>query len=92
VSDVRDLPGTNVVELREVLQALMVELPRQDEIKRLRARLNQQGKYVPTDWLVAKRRGMRENDWKLALGYSLATATPAGHAETHQQQQHLANL
>ena len=33
---------------------------------------------------------LKESDWKLALGYSIAT--PGDHIEEHLQKQHLASL
>lgn len=44
-------------------------LPREDAIKRERAALNAEGKYYPTDWEVAKGRGIKEDEWRVALGY-----------------------
>ena len=45
------------------------ELPSQDNIKRARAAFNQQGKYYPTNWQIAKRRGIEEDKWRIAMGY-----------------------
>ena|SRR3990167_5086070 len=44
-------------------------LPREDNIKRIRAALNAKGLYWPTDWKVAKARGINEDRWRIALGY-----------------------
>lgn len=52
-----------------VLLASLNDLPREDNVKRVRAKFNQEGKYYPTDWKVAKGRGMEENEWRAALGY-----------------------
>lgn len=45
------------------------ELPSQDNIKRIRAAFNAEGKYYPTSWEVAKKRGILEDKWRFALGY-----------------------
>ena len=45
------------------------ELPSQDNIKRIRAQFNHDGKYYPTSWTVAKKRGIEEDRWRMALGY-----------------------
>ena len=93
VADLRQIPDENIRTLsilQPKLQRLMSELPNQDEIKRVRARCNQQGRFIATDWKVAKARGIKESDWKLALGYSIAT--PGDHIEEHLQKQHLASL
>ena len=47
----------------------LYDLPREDNVKRVRASFNAQGKYYPTDWKVAKGRGIEENQWRIALGY-----------------------
>lgn len=47
----------------------LYDLPREDTIKRIRAEFNSQGKYYPTDWEVAKRRGIKEDQWRVELGY-----------------------
>ena len=45
------------------------DLPREDNIKRERAKLNALGKYYPTDWKVAKARGLKEDLWRVENGY-----------------------
>ena len=47
----------------------LYELPREDNIKRIRARFNSNGKYLPTSEAVAKKRGIDEDTWRLAMGY-----------------------
>lgn len=48
----------------------MYELPREDNIKRVRARIqNVDRKYLPTDIEVAKKRGWKEQEWREYLGY-----------------------
>jgi len=53
----------------------LYKLPYQDNIKRIRARFNSNGQYYPTEWAVAKRRGIAENEWRLRLGYPLKEDT-----------------
>ncbi len=47
----------------------LYNLPREDNIKRIRAKFNASGKYLPTDLAIAKRRGIKEEEWRSALGY-----------------------
>jgi len=47
----------------------LYELPREDNIKRVRAAFNAEGKYYPTEWAVAKARGIKEDEYRIALGY-----------------------
>lgn len=49
--------------------ARMYDLPREDNVKRIRAKFNSNGKYYPTDIKVAKARGINEQSWRVALGY-----------------------
>ena len=43
----------------------MPTLPREDEIKRIRARIqNERKMFLPTNWETAKRRGIKEEEWK----------------------------
>lgn len=43
----------------------LFDLPREDNIKRIRAVIqNVQGRYLPTVWEVAKKRGMKEQEWR----------------------------
>jgi hypothetical protein len=48
----------------------LFELPREDNIKRIRAKYNSIGLYLPTEWAVAKGRGILENEWRKAMGYN----------------------
>lgn len=48
----------------------LYNLPREDNIKRIRAALNARGLYWPTDWKVAKARGINEDRWRAFLGFS----------------------
>jgi len=46
--------------------------PSQASIQRWRATIqNEDKKYLPTVWAVAKRRKMNEREWKEALGYKV---------------------
>jgi hypothetical protein len=48
----------------------LYDLPREDNIKRIRAKFqNEDGLYLPTTWEVAKRRGIEENKWRVFMGY-----------------------
>lgn len=40
-------------------------LPREDHIKRIRAKIqNEEKKWLPTSWIVAKKRKIAEADWR----------------------------
>jgi len=56
--------GDEGVWLKDILK-----LPREDNIKRERARFNEEGKYYPTDWAVAKARGIKEDEFRVHNGY-----------------------
>lgn len=47
----------------------LYDLPREDGVKRIRASFNHEGKYFPTDWKVAKGRGIEEDRWRVEMGY-----------------------
>lgn len=53
----------------------LIDLPREDNIKRVRAKFNAEGKYYPTDWKVAKARGIKEDEWRTELGYPTKAQT-----------------
>lgn len=63
------------VERLAVRLSDLYDLPREDNIKRVRAQFNSEGKYYPTDWKVAKARGLKEDEWRVALGYPAKEAT-----------------
>lgn len=43
----------------------IMHLPREDNVKRLRAKIqNEELLYLPTSWEVAKKRGIKEEQWK----------------------------
>jgi hypothetical protein len=46
------------------------KLPREDNVKRIRAKIqNEQKKFPPTEYAVAKKRGWAEQEWRNYLGY-----------------------
>ena len=48
----------------------LFELPREDNIKRIRAKIqNDLKEYLPTDPVIAKKRGWAEDEWRSYLGY-----------------------
>lgn len=53
------------------------ELPREDNIKRIRAKIqNEEWKFLPTRWEVAKRRKLEEDRWRVELGYEPRMTSP----------------
>lgn len=49
----------------------LFEMPREDNIKRIRAKFqNERGLYPPTTWEIAEARGMKAEQWRAALGYA----------------------
>lgn len=67
------------------LQNLMLENVHQDNVKRIRAKFNEEGKYWPTDPLVAKNRRLLEKGWKIDLGYNTQESA-IGDAELTKRQ------
>lgn len=50
----------------------MYELPREDNVKRVRAKFqNEENKYLPTDLDIALKRGILEDVWREAMGYKV---------------------
>lgn len=45
------------------------KLPYQSSIKRVRAKLQSKGKYLPTNWKIARLRGVSEDEWRIAMNY-----------------------
>ena len=77
-SRVRELKGREAVYLEDEF-----ELPTQDAVKRVRAVFqNVEGKYLPTDWKVAKKRGIERAKWEDGLGYNLTSTEVATHKQT----------
>lgn len=51
----------------------LFELPREDNIKRIRAKIqNEERQYLPTNAAVAKKRGWNEDEWRSYLGANVA--------------------
>lgn len=49
----------------------LYDLPREDNIKRYRAKIqNEEHKYLPTTWEIAKARKINEEIWRRELGYA----------------------
>lgn len=49
----------------------LYELPREDNIKRVRAQIqNDDKQFLPTTWEIAKQRKINENVWRKAMGYT----------------------
>jgi hypothetical protein len=47
----------------------LFDLPREDNVKRIRAKFNAEGKYWPTDLKIARARGILEDQWRVEMGY-----------------------
>lgn len=51
----------------------LYHLPREDNIKRIRAKIqNDLKEFLPTDPKIAKKRGWQEDEWRKFLGYPVA--------------------
>lgn len=51
----------------------LYDLPREDNIKRIRAKIqNEEKLYLPTDAIVANKRGWKEDEWRSYLGKYVA--------------------
>lgn len=49
----------------------LYELPREDNVKRVRAQIqNVEKMFLPTSWAVAKQRKINEDVWRVAMGYA----------------------
>lgn len=66
---------SNKIKNGSVFLQDLYELPREDNVKRIRAKLNEQGKYLPTDLKIARRRGIKEDEWRQAMGYPVKADT-----------------
>ena len=55
---------SELVEDGQVLLQDLHKLPREDHIKRYRAKFNAQGRYLPTEEKVAKARKINEDVWR----------------------------
>lgn len=53
-----------------VLLENLYDLPREDNIKRIRAKIqNVDGLYLPNSWEVASKRGIEKEKWETFMGY-----------------------
>lgn len=50
-----------------VALADLFDLPREDNVKRIRAKFNSQNKYLPTSLEIALQRGILEEKWRLFM-------------------------
>lgn len=58
-----NIPAVKLSEIKK--------LPREDHVKRYRARIqNEENRYLPTKWEVAKKRRIARKQWEEALGYT----------------------
>lgn len=63
------------------------ELPREDNIKRIRAKIqNEEKLYLPTSETVARKRKWNEQEWRKSLGYSSVNIEEEQEVEAHLQQ------
>jgi len=76
----------------------LYNLPREDNVKRIRAKIqNDQKKFLPTILKVAKKRGILEDEWRVAMGYPTKESsgtlnpswTPSSYKESSNSQSYL---
>jgi len=48
----------------------LYELPNQETVGRWRRKVQEEGRFVPTRWEVAKARQFKEEEWRTLLGYN----------------------
>jgi len=53
----------------EITLKRMYDLPSEANLGRWRRHYQEKRLYVPTEWKIAKARGMKQEEWKQALGY-----------------------
>lgn len=57
----------------------LYELPREDNVKRARAYWqNSKNMFLPTDPKIAKKRGILEDEWRVAMGYPTKESAGTG--------------
>ena len=56
--------GNTSVEVRSLF-----DLPREDNVKRIRAKFTEQDKYLPTSWEVAEQRQIEEGRWRAYIRF-----------------------
>lgn len=77
-------------EKRAVYLKDLYDLPREDHVKRIRAKIqNDEKKYPPTQWEIAKRRGFLEDEWRVLMGYASKGFEKEEAIETAQQKKHI---
>ena len=65
-NNILNIDGELLVKLKD-----LYELPREDNIKRIRAKFqNEKKQYLPTDPIVRKKRRILEDEWRSNLGYN----------------------
>lgn len=62
----KDESGKYCVRLEDTMK-----LPKEDNVKRIRAKFNEQGLYLPTNPNVIKKRKILDKQWKKDLGYNI---------------------
>ncbi len=56
---IKFVEGERYIKLKD-----LYSLPREDNVKRIRAKFNERGDYLPTNPEVLKQRGLKEKEWK----------------------------
>lgn len=64
-SIVKDANGDIYVRIKD-----LYHLPREDGVKRYRAKFNEQGKYLTSNPQIRKQRKQKEVEWRQELGYN----------------------
>ena len=71
----------------------LYDLPQQDNAKRIRAKIqNEEHRFVPTKWEVAKKRGMLKEDWEKNLGYPSDNFVRNENIEKAEQDSHIESI
>lgn len=75
----RQADGKDYVEVRSLF-----DLPREDNVKRIRAKFNEFGHYLPTSWEVAKQRRISEGQWRAYIQrFPIEDSSPEVHECEH---------
>jgi hypothetical protein len=78
--------GVSVAQDGSVPLHRLLDLPREDNVKRVRAKYqNEEHKYLPTNPDVLVKRGIAEDYWRDALGYNLTKDEWARHYRTQAE-------
>jgi hypothetical protein len=62
---IREKDGEAFIKLKH-----LYIVPREDTIKRMRAKLNEEGKYLTSDEKVAKQRRLNMDEWHKAMAFN----------------------